>query len=54
MFGPFQRTYYPLKVNRYAVLVTEEVIPKAFWGGNENFEVIKRCGYYCSQLLASF
>ena len=26
------------------MLVTEEVIPKALWGGKENFEVIRRCG----------
>ena len=39
----FHHSYYLRKVNRYAVLVTEEVIPKALWGGKENFEVIKRC-----------
>lgn len=39
-----QWSYYLQKVNRYALMVTEEVIPKALWGGKENFEVIKRCG----------
>lgn len=33
------------EVHRYAVLVTEEVIPKALWGGRENFEIIKHCEY---------
>ncbi|KAF9778988.1 hypothetical protein BJ322DRAFT_467552 [Thelephora terrestris] len=42
------------EVNRYAILVTEEVIPKVLWGGKENFEVIKRCRLRSCRPLAPF
>lgn len=33
----------PYQVYRYVVLVTNAVIPKAFWGSNRNLKIVLQC-----------
>lgn len=43
--------HFLAQIFRFAVLVTRTVIPKTFWGSDENFEVMMQC--LCSKLSRS-
>ncbi|KAH8823013.1 hypothetical protein DL96DRAFT_1470040 [Flagelloscypha sp. PMI_526] len=40
-FSDFACSY--VEVYRYLVLLTDEVIPKAFWGSGRNYKTILKC-----------